>query len=449
MNMFRIGFFLILTAAVVVGEVWLANHPGNLRAYWGGHRIDTSVAFAFHVVAVLVAAAAVVYRLWSSIRRAPQQLRLRAQLRRERRGYDALSQGLIAAAAGDASGALRLAKKASALLDSPPIAKVLTAQAAELTGDQAAARENFLALAKEPQTALLGIRGLMGQARAKGDLTEALRLADEAYRLRPRAEGLLAQRLELQIEAGRWAEAEKTVKETVRRKEMKPEDGAKRRAVMVFEQARAAELAGKPEQALSALQEAVKLNPGFIAAQAKRAELLGAAGKKRQAARVIEKCWAETPHPNLAAVYRSLEPALDPLAQVKRFEHLFACNPDHWESHMALAQAALAAELWGEARAHLQAAEEEDITPRLCGLMAALEEAEFQDQDKAHHWLAKTALAAPDAAWICASCGAQSATWTARCGKCQDFNALGWEKPPRIARLTERESTALLISEET
>ncbi|MGY8651458.1 MAG: heme biosynthesis HemY N-terminal domain-containing protein, partial [Verrucomicrobiia bacterium] len=93
MNMFRIGFFLILTAAVVVGEVWLANHPGNLRAYWGGHRIDTSVAFAFHVVAVLVAAAAVVYRLWSSIRRAPQQLRLRAQLRRERRGYDALSQG--------------------------------------------------------------------------------------------------------------------------------------------------------------------------------------------------------------------------------------------------------------------------------------------------------------------------------------------------------------------
>jgi HemY protein len=243
MNMFRIGFFLILTAAVVVGEVWLANHPGNLRAYWGGHRIDTSVAFAFHVVAVLVAAAAVVYRLWSSIRRAPQQLRLRAQLRRERRGYDALSQGLIAAAAGDASGALRLAKKASALLDSPPIAKVLTAQAAELTGDQAAARENFLALAKEPQTALLGIRGLMGQARAKGDLTEALRLADEAYRLRPRAEGLLAQRLELQIEAGRWAEAEKTVKETVRRKEMKPEDGAKRRAVMVFEQARAAELA--------------------------------------------------------------------------------------------------------------------------------------------------------------------------------------------------------------
>ncbi|MDB3953197.1 heme biosynthesis protein HemY [Alphaproteobacteria bacterium] len=436
MNIFRTSVFLILTVAVVLGEVWLVDHPGDVTVYWRGYRIDTSVAIVLHVLAFLVAVFAIAYRLWSALRRAPQQIRLRGQLRRERRGYDALSQGLIAAASGDSAGALRNAKKAGALLNSPPIAKLLTAQAAELTGDKAIARENFQALADDPQTALLGIRGLMAQARNNGNSEEALRLANEAYRLRPSAEGLLGQRLELQIEGNCWVDAEATVQEAVKRKEMDAEEGAVLRAAMMFEQARLAMLSQENEGALLLLQAATKLHPQFIAGQAKLAEQLGAIKKVRRASRIIEKCWTATPHPSLAAVYRALEPELDAVAQVKRFETLFKCNIDHVESHLAVAEAALAAKLWGQARFHLEKVSESGITPRLCRLMATLEEAQFQDRDKAQNWLAQTAMAEPDMAWLCGSCGVESAFWGVRCSKCGVFNEIAWEKPLKVARIS-------------
>ena len=441
MNIFSISVFLILTVCIILGEVWLADHPGEVTVYWRGYRIDTSVAIILHVVAFLIAVVALAYRFWSALRRAPQQIRLRRQLRRERRGYDALSQGLIAAAAGDSTGALRQAKKAGVLLSSPPIAKLL---AAELTGDKNVAREHYQALADDPQTALLGIRGLLEQARNAGNSEEALRLADEAYRLRPDAEGLLEQRLELQIEGNYWEDAEATVQEAVNRKEMDAEDGAKRRAVMMFEQARLAMLSQENERALSLLQTATKLHPQFIAGQMKLAEQLGAINKARRASRIIEKCWATTPHPNLAAVYRALEPELDALAQVKRFESLFECNPGHVESHLALAEAALAAELWGQARTHLVKVSESRITPRLCRLMATLEEAQCQDRDKAQHWLAQTAMAEPDMAWLCRSCGAESETWQVRCSNCGFFNGIFWGKPPKVARLSRNGSDHLI-----
>ena len=444
MNIFSISVFLILTVCIILGEVWLADNPGEVTVYWRGYRIDTSVAIILHVVAFLIAVVALAYRFWSALRRAPQQIRLRRQLRRERRGYDALSQGLIAAAAGDSTGALRQAKKAGVLLSSPPIAKLLTAQAAELTGDKNVAREHYQALADDPQTALLGIRGLLEQARNAGNSEEALRLADEAYRLRPDAEGLLEQRLELQIEGNYWEDAEATVQEAVNRKEMDAEDGAKRRAVMMFEQARLAMLSQENERALSLLQTATKLHPQFIAGQMKLAEQLGAKNKARRASRIIEKCWATTPHPNLAAVYRALEPELDALAQVKRFESLFECNPGHVESHLALAEAALAAELWGQARTHLVKVSESRITPRLCRLMATLEEAQCQDRDKAQHWLAQTAMAEPDMAWLCRSCGAESETWQVRCSNCGFFNGIFWGKPPKVARLSRNGSDHLI-----
>ncbi|MFL2687440.1 MAG: hypothetical protein ACJ0HN_02450 [Alphaproteobacteria bacterium] len=131
-----------------------------------------------------------------------------------------------------------------------------------------------------------------------------------------------------------------------------------------------------------------------------------------------------------------MEPELDAVAQFKRFESLCKFNIDHVESHVALAEAALAAKLWGQARAHLEKVSESGITPRLCRLMATLEEAQFQDRDKAQHWLAQTAMAEPDMAWLCGSCGVESAFWSARCGKCGVFNGIAWEKPLRVARIS-------------
>ena len=66
-----------------------------------------------------------------------------------------------------------------------------------------------------------------------------------------------------------------------------------------------------------------------------------------------------------------------PLGRAAALQRLAARNPEAGESHLAIAEAALAAQLWGEARRHLTLAE--GVAPpagpsrRLCLLMARLE----------------------------------------------------------------------------
>src|SRR3546814_2760390 len=64
---------------------------------------------------------------------------------------------------------------------------LLSAQAAQLNGDETAARRYFEAMLEKDDTAFLGIRGLLTQALKAGDDAEALRLARRAHRLRPDA----------------------------------------------------------------------------------------------------------------------------------------------------------------------------------------------------------------------------------------------------------------------
>ena len=117
---------------------------------------------------------------------------------------------------------------------------------------------------------------------------------------------------------------------------------------------------------------------------------------------------------------------------------------DHIESHIALAEAALKARLWGEARRHLgEAGGREDApTPsaRICRLMAELEEAEHADLPAARMWLARaTTTASQDAAYVCAACGAEAAAWSSLCPHCRSFDSIEWRPHGRapVPRLKE------------
>jgi HemY protein len=148
---------------------------------------------------------------------------------------------------------------------------------------------------------------------------------------------------------------------------------------------------------------------------------------------MLERAWDATPHPDLLRVYRAARPGNDAMARLTDIGKLVQGAPDHAESQLALAEAALDAELWGEARRHLGEAAEQGLTEKVCRLMARLEDSEHQDRDKARAWLLNAAGALPDPAWVCGNCGAAAEDWSARCGACREFDSLAWQAPPRVA----------------
>src|SRR5690606_38979885 len=125
--------------------------------------------------------------IFRGIWRSPYAVSRYFRVRRRDRGYQALSTGLIAAGAGDGGMARRMGKQASKLIasDREPLIHLLDAQAALLEGDHTAARAMFEALANDPETRLLGLRGLYLEAERLGDREAARHYAAEAAKVAP------------------------------------------------------------------------------------------------------------------------------------------------------------------------------------------------------------------------------------------------------------------------
>ena len=157
---------------------------------------------------------------------------------RERKGYQALSDAVMALASGEARVAMSQASKAEKYLNRPELTNLLTAQAAELSGDTRRATEVYKRLLGDDRTRFVGIRGLMKQKLAEGDTDVALKLAETAYALKPRHEELQNALLKLQTSKGDWKGA-RDVLGAKRKQGLLPRDVHQRRdAVLALQEAR-------------------------------------------------------------------------------------------------------------------------------------------------------------------------------------------------------------------
>ena len=416
-------FAAFLSIAVLAGAaVWFADRPGEIIVVWQGLRIETSLGIAALAVLVVAVVAALLYRLWLGVRRVGGH----AARRRRRLGQDALAAGLIALAAGEPAAARRQAKRAEKLLDSPPLTLLLTAQAAQLAGDEAAAQDRFRAMLERPETELVGIRGLLAQAHRTGDRAGALELARRAAALRPNATWVIEATFELLAEAGRWREAQTALERAAKAKLFPAERVARHRAALRYAEARSAETSGRAREALGHAKGARELKPDFAAAAVLEARLHRAAGRTPRAERAIAETWAKAPHADLAAAWTELHAADTPAERLARLDLLQARNPDHPETRILLAGAAFAAEDWPVARANLEAALAATDRPdaRLCRLMADFEEVYKGDAQAARGWLVRAAQAPVAGRWRCAACGEISPAWEPLCPACGAFDQL-------------------------
>ena len=313
-------FLFLLKLAVVVGiAVWVAERPGTVTLKWLNWELHSTVGVLILAVAIAAVLAAMIYRVWRLTIRSPRDyLRRRAQRRRER-GYHALTQGMVAVAAGDAEEAKRQARRAAALLEEPPLTLLLAAQAAQLDGDEEAARDYFTRMIERDETAFLGLRGLLMQAIRGGDEAAALELAERAYKERPETPWVVRTLLDLQIRRGQWQNALGTLGQAQRISVVAADQAKAQRAALLVERSRAAEKEGDAAEALRLAREAHRLEAGFVPAAAQLAALSISAGKAREAGRVIEAAWGQSPHPALAAAYAALKPEDGPLERARRF----------------------------------------------------------------------------------------------------------------------------------
>lgn len=422
--------YLVQLAIFVAVAVWLVQNPGGVRVDWLGWRLETPFALFLLVIVIALWIAAVGWRAALTAVRAPFSFWRHRSAHRHEEGYRALVQGMAAVAVGDGEEAKRLAREADRLLREPSLTRLLSAQAAALSGDAAAAARYFAALRDDQETAFIGLVGLMRLADARGDDAHVLELAEEAHKLRPTSVQVATTRIFGLARAARWAEAQAALYDAVKRGLIPRPEGRRHRAALLIERSRLAETQA---ESLDLAAKARESQPDFVPAIVAEATLLGATGRKDKARKLVGDQWKVAPHPDLAEAMRRLWEGESASIMLLKIQSMVEKLPDHSESRLAVAETALEGDFWGEARAQLSALDHEDVGPRACALWARLEEGEHGNVTAARQWLERAAYAPSDPAWTCDSCGAVAAKWMATCGNCGAFDTVGWTRPPRVA----------------
>jgi HemY protein len=427
--MIRLLTILFCAALVAGGIVWIADRQGDLIFTVDGYELRTSASIAIGFAILFAALSAFVARVAALLLGGPGAFGRWTASRRATRGNEALSRGLVAAAAGDSAEARRHARKAGSLLGAPPLALLLTAQAAQLDGDERGQFDAYRAMLEHPETEFLGLRGLFMQATRCEDSEQAMEFAARAHALKPRAAWAANALFDLKSARRQWSDAKVVLESAARAKLLDPGVARRRRAVLLTAEALDHEGRGEGERALAAALEALNLSPRLAPAAALAAHKLAQAGRAWRAQDIVEAAWAQTPHPDLASAYAAIRPDEDVETRARRLNGLAQLNRDHFESRMVEAEQAINLARWAEARRVLAPLAQAFATTRVCALMAEIEQGERHDAAAAHSWLSRAVRAPRDADWRCGNCGWNTPDWHAVCGNCGAFDTLAWSAP--------------------
>lgn len=424
--MLRLVIYLLAISALAFGLSWLADRPGYLVIEWQGYEIETSVFRAIVIMAVLLGLILVLWSMLRQIWNSPAAIGHFFNRRRQKRGLEALSSGMIAIGAGDRALATRYAIQARKSLPNEPLTHLLRAQTAQLSGDRTTSRRIFEAMLASPDTEQLGLRGLFLEAEREGEREAARQFAERAMVLNPKLSWPVEALFDIQCRNGDWNGALQTLAVARRHHHIERSVADRRRAVLLTAQAQELE-ENDPERAMNLALEAHALAPDLVPAAAIAGRVLAAKGNTARAAKVLQRTWKRSPHPDIATAYAYARIGDSPRDRLNRVRLLAVMRPHSVESSIAVATAAIEAQDWTAARHALQGLITTSPTQRACTLMARVEAEQHGDKGRVREWLARAVNAPRDPAWT--ADGIVSERWAPISPVSGALDAFQWRVP--------------------
>jgi HemY protein len=401
-----VTLFLLIGLAAGAAS-WLMAQPGSLAMEWLGWQIEMRSSLAVTLMVAFALAAVFFDRLQRAFRAMPVWLGGRWRQRRDDAGHRALTLGLMAVSAGEPTEARKQAARAHRLLDAPQLTGLLSAQAAHLAGDHAAARRYFTALADDRDTAFLGQIGLMRLALDAKDSPSALDAANKALEVKPQSAVAAEQLWQLHAGQEQWAAALEAIaiviKDRKKQSENVPELLLRQRTALLFLDGMSTLQTGADSVAATRrFEAALRDDPAFLPAVFALADSYLALANRRKAIKLLEKSFTRVPHAEIADRLQKLWDDNDgnSLARLIRLIPQKPLALQHAAYHIA-GDIAASTGLDGEAK-------------------------RFRD-------LYDSSIAA--FGWQCSGCKSRHGSWHSHCPSCGHFAGLKWQQPEKVTPL--------------
>lgn len=392
--------FFVIVLAMGVGFAWLADRPGEMLINWQGQQIELSLMTAVSIIVAIIVFVMLTWWIIKVVLTSPEIMSKFFKTRKRDRGYKALSEGLIAAGAGDATMAKKLTKQSKSLLDeeSEPLLNLLEVQTAMIDGRDDDARASLQKMADKPDTAVLGLRGLYLEAKRLGAGEAARQYAMKAADQAPHLSWASDAAIEYCAQDANWDDAIRRLEKQRTAGVISNEDAKRKKAILLAGRALTRSDGELPEISKDALS-ALSIAPDLVPAATIAAKALFRQGNLRKGSKILEKLWKEKPHPQIADVYvnaRVGDTAGDRLKRAQKLENL---KGNQVESLYIVAKVALETRNFDLARQKLEAAARLEPRESMYLLLADIEEAETGDQGRVRHWLSCAVKAPRDPQW--------------------------------------------------
>ncbi len=428
-HLLRFAFLLAVLAAASLAGAALLERNEPVLIEWDGWILETRLWVVIAAVAAAVISGWLAIAVILAVVRAPRSIRQAVYDRRRERGMLALGQAFSAFAAEDGKTALTNARRAERLLADARITRPLVAKSLELSGLSREAKEYFIALAANRDTAESGARGLLAAAKREGDAESALEQARRVVELHPSDPLGHRELFSLLVRRANWSEAREALSSAVRHRAISRQDAQRLEAVAHGGEAVDAYESGNLERAMKSAQRASETDPGLSAPACLAAELLARSGQRDKAERLLLAAWRKEPVQEIAAAWSALEMhSGNPELARRHMLRLADANPSHPESRLVVAEAAVTAHDWPAAQAALGDLPSESPTARACAAMAAVEKAGNGNTALAQIWLARALDAPRGSYWTCGGCGCFVGGWAATCPECENVGTIASRK---------------------
>lgn len=419
-------FIFILSFFSVLG-FFLANYPGSVKADWFGYSITVPMGLFVAATVLLFILCNTLLTTWKLIWSLPQKYLERIHKKRIQKGYNLLVDGLSAIAAGQNDEAKEIMSLATELIPDDSLTQFIAAQASYMTGDEEGAIRQYLALIKNRRTSFLGFRGLLMQAKERGDYHLAQEYINKSLALRPDSPWLQTEYLSNAIklaQKGVFAEIEKN-----KLVKYVPKTLWHRHKAMLYWLKLQSNLPINHLERERLHLKVLELAPDWIYNVKQLVELYIRNDFLSKAQKIIQESFKKTPHRILGELWDTVFCDMQPVDRYRTMEKLVSGNEEHPESQFSLAESAIKAQLWGQAEKHLDQFLSHGLTRTGCNLMAELTEKRYPTQfDLAREWWKKSAQVTADYTWQCTSCHSLHNKWDLICNNCQEVDQIYWQQ---------------------
>ena len=424
MKKFLFYFIQLTILLTIVFLIVLSNQ--KIDFFWKGIVFTGNTSTLLIGLVILIFIALIFQRIYLYIKQSPKRIKDSLKIKNYNKSFNAIVKAMAALYNNDDKELNFQSNILEKLLKNNPISIILRAEAAKKSKKFDIAENHYNTMLLNPDTKILGLRGLLEQNLKKQDYHHALIYAEEIYNINPRLDWIYKTIIQIIVRTKNWHKLIEISKNAFNKRIIHKTDYFKSISIAKYEIALIKESTSSIESS-QLLKDANSDRPNFPPIVKKLANLLIQNNQLSKAKNLIFKCWSIEPHPMLFEELIEISKR-ENSSIVSATSKLIKNNATSYDSIIVLVKANIIENNWIRSKELIKPVLTARPNKTICELMYEIEIGITGNAQKANSWKNRAALGDIEKTWVCKNSGTIQEEWSS-VSEGGFFDSLEWTWP--------------------